>query len=204
MTALAGRDAGTGADAGADAAADADLLLASRTDPDRFAVLFDRHHLDIRRYAAGRLGGERADDVAAETFLVAFRSRDRFHVRAGCTVRGWLFGIATNLIRRQHRDEQRRYRALARLPLDAPGAADDAAVDRAAAAVLRPALARALAALPARDRDVLLLVAVAQLTYAEIAAALGVRPGTVGSRLNRARTSVRAALGDEGESRWTS
>ena len=61
-------------------------------------------------------------------------------------------------------------------------------------------MARALAALPTRDRDVLLLVAVAELTYAEISAALGVPPGTVGSRLNRARKSVRQALGDEGES----
>lgn len=191
MTALADR---------ADPDSDADDLFASRTDPDRFAVLFDRYHPDVRRYAASRLGGERGDDVAAETFLVAFRTRGRYRVQAGGGVRAWLFGIATNLIRRQHRDEERRYRALAKVPIDAPAFADDAAVDRAAAALLRPALARALAALPTRDRDVLLLVAVAELNYAEISAALGVPPGTVGSRLNRARKSVRKALGDEGES----
>jgi RNA polymerase sigma-70 factor (ECF subfamily) len=179
--------------------ADADALFASHADPDRFAVLFDRHHATIRRYAASRLGGEPADDVAAETFLVAFRTRGRFRTRAGGSVRAWLFGIATNLIRRQHRDEERRYRALAKLPVDTPPDAGDAAVDRAAAALMRPVLARALAALPTRDRDVLLLVAVAGLNYAEISAALGVPPGTVGSRLNRARRSVRKALGDGGE-----
>jgi RNA polymerase sigma factor (sigma-70 family) len=138
--------------------------------------------------------------VAAETFLVAFRSRGRYRDQALGGVRSWLFGIATNLIRRQHRDEERRYRALAKLPVDAPVNADDAAVDRAAAALMRPALARALAALATRDRDVLLLVAVAELNYSEISAALGVPLGTVGSRLNRARKSVRKALGAEGES----
>jgi RNA polymerase sigma factor (sigma-70 family) len=113
-------------------------------------------------------------------------------------VRAWLFGIATNLIRRQHRDEERRYRAMAKIPIDTPATVDDA-VDRAAAALMRPTLARALAALPARDRDVLLLVAVAGLNYAEVSAALDVPAGTVGSRLNRARKSVREALGTEGE-----
>lgn len=184
----------------ADADSDAGDLFASYADPDRFAVLFDRYHADIRRYAASRLGGERADDVAAETFLVAFRTRGRYRVQVSGGVRAWLFGIATNLIRRQHRDEERRYRALAKLPFDTQVFTDDAAVDRAEAALMRPALARALAALPTRDRDVLLLVAVAELNYAEISAALGVPPGTVGSRLNRARKSVRKALGDEGES----
>jgi RNA polymerase sigma factor (sigma-70 family) len=179
--------------------ADARDLFASRIEPERFAALFDRYHSDVRRYAASRLGGERADDTAAETFLVAFRTRGRYREQAGGSVRAWLFGIATNLIRRQHRDEERRYRAMAKLPLDPPATADDA-VDRAAAALMRPALARALAALPTRDRDVLLLVAVAQLNYAEVSAALGVPPGTVGSRLNRARRSVREALGDEGDS----
>jgi RNA polymerase sigma-70 factor (ECF subfamily) len=181
--------------------ADADtvLLYASRADPDRFAALFDRYYPDIRNYAASRLGPERADDVAAETFLVAFRTRDRYRDDVpGGNVRAWLFGIATNLIRRQHRDEERRYRALARAGAAAdrqPPGDETAAVARIAAGAMRPALARALAALPARDRDVLLLVAVGQLDYAEVSAALGVPPGTVGSRLSRARKSIRVALG---------
>jgi hypothetical protein len=60
------------------AAADVAALTASLAEPDRFAGLFDRYHADIRRYAASRLGGEIADDVAADVFLVAFRSRHRF------------------------------------------------------------------------------------------------------------------------------
>ena len=194
---------------------DAVVLRASLTDPDRFATLFDRYYPDVRNYAASRLGAERADDVAADTFVEAFRGRARYRDDvAGGSVRAWLFGIATNLVRRQHRDEARRYRALVRAGrvagAEAGGAvgADEAdAVSRIAAGALRPALAAALAALPARDRDVLLLVVVGQLDYAEVSAALGVPAGTVGSRLNRARKSIRAALGgadptriDEGSS----
>ncbi|MYX73219.1 sigma-70 region 4 domain-containing protein, partial [Streptomyces sp. SID3915] len=71
--------------------------------------------------------------------------------------------------------------------------------DRVAARVsaegTRGALAGALAALPARYRDVLLVVAWGDLDYAEAAEALGVPVGTVRSRLHRARKRVRAALG---------
>jgi RNA polymerase sigma-70 factor (ECF subfamily) len=184
---------------------DAAALLASRTDPDLFAVLFDRYFAELRHYAASRLGGERGDDVAAETFLVAFRTRERFRtdVPGGGNVRAWLYGIATNLIHRQRRDEERRYRALARActVADRDVFGDDAMVARVTAGALQPALARALAALPARDRDVLLLTAVAQLDYAEVSAALGVPPGTVGSRLTRARRAVREALGGDDPTR---
>jgi RNA polymerase sigma factor (sigma-70 family) len=56
-------------------------------------------------------------------------------------------------------------------------------------------LAAALARLPSGDRDVLLLVALADLTYEEVASALGLKYGTVASRLNRARRKLREALG---------
>ena len=56
------------------------------------------------------------DDLAAETFLVAFRQRAKFDGRNG-VVRAWLYGIATNLIRRHRRDEVRAWRATAKLPL---------------------------------------------------------------------------------------
>jgi len=179
------------------AAADESMLTASLREPDRFAGLFDRYHPDIRRYAAGRLGGGRADDVAADVFLVAFRSRHRFAAAGpGGNVRAWLYGIATNLIRRHHRDEERRYRALARAgPGDVMHAGEDAVTARVAAAANRAALGRALSRLPAGERDALLLVAVGQLDYVEVAAALGIPVGTVGSRLTRARKTIRAALG---------
>jgi RNA polymerase sigma-70 factor (ECF subfamily) len=59
---------------------------------------------------------------------------------------------------------------------------------------LRPVLDEALTGLSDQDRDVLLLIAWEQLSYPEVARALGIPPGTVGSRLHRARAQVRAAL----------
>jgi RNA polymerase sigma factor (sigma-70 family) len=59
---------------------------------------------------------------------------------------------------------------------------------------MRPLLDAALAGLPAGDRDVLLLVAFEQLSYQEVARALGIPVGTVRSRLHRARTTVRQVL----------
>ena len=66
--------------------------------------------------------------------------------------------------------------------------------ERVSAAAAQRQLATALAALSPGDRDVLLLVALADLSHAEVAAALGIPYGTVGSRLSRARRKLRAAL----------
>ena len=176
---------------------DRTLLAGSRADPDQFVTLFDRYYGEIYRYARSRVGAGVAEDVASETFLVAFRRRAAFDPGVGVgQVRSWLYGIATNLIRRNGRDEERRYRAMARIP-DEPSDAghDERVVVRLSAERIRGELAVALAVLPARDRDVLLLMALGGLDHHEIAAALGIPYGTVCSRLNRARRKVRAALG---------
>ncbi|MFD0903602.1 RNA polymerase sigma factor [Actinomadura sediminis] len=173
---------------------DAALVTASLDDPDRFTDVYDRHFPVIHRYVAGRLGAQAAEDVVAETFLAAFRRRATFDPAKG-DVRPWLFGIATNLVAQHRRAETRRYRALARLGAepDAPGHEDRVAT-AVAAARMRPGLARALAGLSRKERDVVLLVALAELSHQEIAAVLGIPFGTVGSRLNRARRKLRAAL----------
>ncbi|POM27490.1 ECF RNA polymerase sigma factor SigW [Actinomadura rubteroloni] len=177
-------------------ASDADLIRRSHDDPEAFAALFDRYAPMLYRYVARRLGPDPAEDLVGDTFLAAFGRRDRYDLDRA-DARPWLFGIVTKLVARHHRDEAARYRALRRSP--AGGVQDDPA-DAVAAAVtaaaVRPRLAGALAALPRRDRDVLLLVAWADLNYAETAEALGIPVGTVRSRLNRARRKVRAALGD--------
>ena len=64
---------------------------------DEFAALYDQHFPDIYRYVAGRLGRDVADDIAADTFVVALRRRGSFDAARG-GVRPWLFGIATNLV----------------------------------------------------------------------------------------------------------
>ncbi|MFB4269398.1 RNA polymerase sigma factor [Nonomuraea sp. GTA35] len=178
---------------------DAQVIEASWRDPDRFGAVFDRYFASIHRYVHLRLGESAADDLAAETFLRAFRSRDRFDLTCP-SARPWLYGIASNLVADHHRAEARRYRALAR-SVDAGEVAshDERVVQRVSAAVMQPRLAAGLARLSAGDRDVLLLVACAQLSYEEVAAALGIPQGTVGSRLNRARKRLRKIIGSAGE-----
>ena len=175
---------------------DGELLARSRADPECFAALFDRYFAALHGYAARRLGGAGGDDVAAETFLVAFRQRDRFDPARG-TVRAWLYGIATNLIREHRRAEERGYRAYARAAAEPAYSGDvDRADARVTAEAARDSLVAALAGLPPGDRDVLLLVVWGQLSHEEVASALGIPVGTVGSRLHRVRRRLRAALND--------
>jgi RNA polymerase sigma factor (sigma-70 family) len=166
----------------------------SQDDPDWFGVIFDRYFAEIHGYVARRLGDDVADDIAAETFLTAFRKRHRFDAGRGI-VRGWLFGIATNHISRHRRREQRGYRAMERAVV-ATLAEDpaDRVDDRMTAHAMRRQLAGALAELSRGDREVLLLIALGGLSHAEVAAALGIPYGTVGSRLNRTRTKLRRCL----------
>jgi RNA polymerase sigma-70 factor (ECF subfamily) len=175
---------------------DATLIRRSLADGEQFARLYDRHAASLHRYAARRLGAEAAEDVVAETFLAAFRARRRYDL-ARPDAMPWLFGILTREVSRRRRTERNHYRLLAATPPDLPqaGPADDVAAAVTARAARVP-LARALAALKPADRDVLLLVAWADLTYAEVADALGVPVGTVRSRLNRARRIVRGVLAD--------
>jgi RNA polymerase sigma-70 factor, ECF subfamily len=177
---------------------DAGLIVESCRVPERFGAVFDRHATAIHGYIARRLGRDAADDLVAETFLVAFRQRAGYDPDRS-SARPWLYGIATRLISRRRREEMRFFRAIARTGIDP--AADpvaepvaDAGARRADAQTLHRRLAGALALLSAADRDALLLVADG-LSYAEAAQALGVPPGTLSSRLARARRRVREELG---------
>jgi RNA polymerase sigma factor (sigma-70 family) len=176
---------------------DAAVIGQSWHEPEAFAELYDRHSAPIHRYVTRRLGDGAADDVVAETFLAAFRGRHRYDLSRS-DARPWLYGIAAHVISKQRRTEVRMWRALARAGTDpaAEGHADR--VDnRVAAAAVQRGLAAAMAGLAAGDRDVLLLVAWADLSYDEVAAALEIPVGTVRSRLNRARKKVREALGGQ-------
>ncbi|UBU12619.1 RNA polymerase sigma factor [Nonomuraea gerenzanensis] len=164
--------------------------------PDTFEAVFDAHYEEIRRYLGRRVGLDVAEDLAAETFLIAFGRRAAYDPSYG-SVRPWLYGIATNLIGRHRRAELRRYRALARSGPPPDDDSEDRVVDRLTAEVTVGRLAGALAGLSAGERDVVLLVAYGGLNYAEVAAALRIAEGTVASRLNRARTKLRATLGVE-------
>lgn len=178
---------------------DAAVIQESWRDTELFAVLYDRYAAQLYRFAYRRVGPEAAEDVVAEAFLAAFQQRHRYDVSRP-DARPWLFGILTKEISRRRRGEQARYRALARALGQVPEEATvDSHADRVAAGVsaraARASLAAALSKLSAGDRDVLLLIAWGELTYDEVARALGIPVGTVRSRLNRARRKTRVALG---------
>lgn len=176
---------------------DAELVARYRRDPELFTAVHDRYFRDIYLYVAGRLDTQAAEDIAAETFLTAFDRRDRFDPERG-GLRPWLFGIATNLVARHRRKEARHYRALARMgPEPAAEGHESRVVTSVAAQRMQPQLAKALATLSQGERDVVLLVALAQLSYEEVAQALGISPGTVGSRLSRARAKLHNAIDPE-------
>lgn len=157
---------------------------------------FDRHVDTIYAYVSRRAGDDVARDVTSETFRVALEQFDRFDSTVGAE-RAWLYGIASNLLRRHWRAEQRRLRAhlrhasRAQVPGD-PLVAVDARVDagrrveRVIAAVER---------LDPDDRDLLLLIVWEHCTSAEAARALGIPAGTVRSRLKRIRALLK---NDEG------
>jgi RNA polymerase sigma-70 factor (ECF subfamily) len=178
-----------------DAETDAEVIEVSLREPERFAVLYDRHHQAIHRYIARRLGRDRADDLMSETFLIAFGRRDHYDLSYS-SARPWLFGIATNLIGQHRRAEDRFWRLIARTGVDeaveSPG---ERVAERVSAQASRRDLAAALARLPHGQRDVLLLTAAGGLSADEIASALGIAKGTVHSRLNRARKKTRDVLG---------
>lgn len=162
------------------------------------AAMFARHGRAVFLYCASRVGASAAEDVVADTFLIAYERRHRFAPQPGAagSALPWLFGIASNLLRRHRRDEIRALRALARTgvdPLVEEGFADGAAARLDASAQIRQ-VAGVLARLPSRQREVLLLHAVAGQEYAQIAAALNIPIGSVQSALHRARTKLRAAL----------
>ena len=80
---------------------DAAIIERSLREPECFAELFDRYHGPIHGYAERRLTRPLADDIAAETFLIAFRRRDTYDLSRP-DARPWLYGIASNLISRHH------------------------------------------------------------------------------------------------------
>ena len=182
-----------------DRAADGPIIAESLTDPAQFGLIFDRHYDAIHRYLAQRVGWDLAEDLTANVFLTAFQSRTRFRP-SGQDAGPWLYGIATNILRRHTRTEVRRLRAYGRVPR--PGAVQmdgDALASRLDAQRAAALIGDALARLPEAERSVLLLVAWADLTYEEVSVALDIPMGTVRSRLHRARMRLRELLGPIGQ-----
>ena len=135
----------------------------------------------------GDLGEISGEDLGSETFAVAFEFRQRYD-ETRSDARPWLFGIATNLIRRHRRDEIRKLRAYERAVQGIINTHDDAdlAVDRLDRLSRLADVALRFSQLDSDHRDALYLVAVSELSYQQAADALGIPVGTVHSRVARA------------------
>jgi len=173
---------------------DSEIIARARADPAAFAEIFDRYHADLYHYLRRRLGPVQGADLAAEVFLTAFARRAAYRP-LGDSARPWLYGIAHNLLRNQARRERRQ--RLAYLRHGASPDEDPAAAEAFARADAAGTVDRLLAGLRPPERDVLLLFAWADMSYADIASALQIPVGTVRSRLSRARRQLRPLLGSE-------
>ncbi|HXQ61739.1 MAG TPA: RNA polymerase sigma factor [Acidimicrobiales bacterium] len=188
---------------GSDACSDAVCISESLTEPQRFAVIFERHAEAIHRFLTRRVEAPAVDDILSETFVVAFRTRSGYDT-AHPDARPWLFGIAVNVVRHHRRSEGRRLVMVGRVERDAAlvhaegPSADEVASDVVGADEVGQMM-MALSRLDDRYRDVLMLFAGPGLSYEEISRALQIPVGTVRSRLWRGRARLRELLGVPGQ-----
>jgi RNA polymerase sigma-70 factor (ECF subfamily) len=178
---------------------DSRLIELSFTDVSHFDEIFLRHRETIFRFVARRVGWEVAADLTGEVFVRALAARTRYDL-GRVSARSWLLGIASHVcvdhLRRTGLRRRRRDEVAAGWLYRLPGESDTV-VDDTDARQLAPVLVDALRKLPERDCQVLLLQAVTDLTYQEIADVLVIPIGTVRSTLNRARHRMRELLGDD-------
>ena len=178
---------------------DGAVIADSLETPGAFGAIFDRHGSTLLRFLARRVDPAEAEDLLGDVFRIAFERRSAFE-QDRASARPWLYGIAANVVAKHHRSEARRFRAMARVPAGRP--LDEDPAERAVAAADASArwtrVMDAIGALPEAERQILLLFAWEELSYEEIALALGIPVGTVRSRLSRGRARL-AALTRDGD-----
>jgi len=155
---------------------------------ERFSMLFEESYGAIHAYACRRAGCGAADEIAAETFLVAWRKFDALPAEP----LPWLYGVARNVVLRYHSDRGRQQLTRAALlrerswsPLGVQDGGDSG-------------LGEAWERLSAADREVLALVAWEQLSVADAACALGCSAPVFSVRLHRARRRLERLLAAAG------
>jgi len=168
-------------------------------DPDEVREMYERHAGDLFSYLVRRVGRQPAEDLLAETFKAAIESSSTFDPALG-SKRAWLFGIATNLVRRHWQCEQRRLMSLQHVGQQwAVGGnplldLEDGVAARIDAEGEASRLLLAVCDLDADDRDLLVLSGWEHMTSREIGQVLGVAPGTVRTRLHRIREQLRRSV----------
>ncbi|MEU5881444.1 sigma-70 family RNA polymerase sigma factor [Spirillospora sp. NPDC047279] len=158
---------------------------------DGFAALWDAYYDDVLGYAARRVDQETARDVAAETFLVAWRRRDEVPADRPFP---WLLHVTRNVLANEARGHRRRGRLWGRMrddrELSAPVA--DVALGLAEGGRIHAALGR----LSPRDREALQLVGWEELDPKDAAVVAGCSAKTFSVRLHRARRRLSAVLAE--------
>jgi RNA polymerase sigma-70 factor (ECF subfamily) len=171
------------------------LARAQRGDRAGQAALVERYQRPVFAMLSRMVGRDRAlvEDLAQETFLRALRALPRFSIRGPARLSTWIVTIATRLAldHLRRRSPSLEDGAEGALPAVLPGPDQD--IHRRAMAV---ALTEAVQGLGAPFRAAFLLREVHGLSYEEIAAALEIDPGTVKSRLSRARAALQEALAE--------
>ncbi|WP_433475843.1 RNA polymerase sigma factor [Spirillospora sp. CA-142024] len=161
------------------------------SDPDdkaRFTALYDAHYGRVHAYAVSRAGQQVAEEVAGETFLIAWRRmRDLPDEPLP-----WLFGIARNVLRDSYRARDRRAALEKELRTWASG--EPAAGDVGESVVERAEVLRALASLSGDDRELLTLIAWHGLSSGQAARVVGCSKAAFFVRLHRARRRLEQAL----------
>lgn len=155
----------------------------------RLEALFTSYGRDVLAYARRRIDVATADDVLDEVFVVAWRRLEE--IPAGDPL-PWLLACARRVVANQRREERRRAALVNRLAVEA-------SISEGPVEPSDGALARALASISERDREVLLLVAWEGLSAEQAAAVVGCSRPTFLVRLHRARRRLSAALGADEE-----
>lgn len=153
-------------------------------DADQFEACWHAHIRRVVAYADRHVGRDASYDVAASTFLTAWRTWETIPSEP----LPWLISVARGHVRNHHRSLRRRAGLAQRLELLDTSAATGA--DTGVTATERAEALRVLAAMPEQDREALLLVAWEGLTTEQAAEVLGCRPGTFRMRLHRARARI--------------
>jgi len=164
---------------------DASLVRAAGEDPSAFSELYVRHVGAVYRWFHRRLDWA-ASDLTAETFARAWLGRGRFRDERDGSALPWLLGIGANVLAdtiRRNRIETRARERLG-LPLDLASEDGYTAVEERLSP--RDALTRGLGSLPAHERDALELRVVDELSYAQVAKRLAIRPAAARLRVSRA------------------
>lgn len=171
-------------------------------DQEAFAQLVARHEKRVYTLALRMLSNPHdAEDAAQEAFLSAWRGLKGFQMESSFST--WLYRLAANQCIDVLRREKRRVRAVSmdedgetgvfQVPDPAPGPQE-----QAEAGELRERLRRCMAALSREHRQILTLREVGGLSYEEIGQALSLEPGTVKSRMARARLRLKELMEKEG------